>query len=529
MILRLIMMFILFYAYATLFVALSLFGSCENLQEDNSIMQIVLESISTAPAKDQFKAFHYLFGKPYDLNSEIGLQKYRIFKANLKFIRESNDKNLGYTLGVNQFSDLTSEEFRKAYLNYELEEDLKALMKDDSLNFELLLDEEEIYTSIAFTSWESFLPAVRSQGACGSCWAFGSEGSVETNYKIKTGKNINLSRQDLVDCSINGGCGGGSIFPTLDYIKNGIAKEIDYPYTSGTTGAAGVCKKSVNRTKIYKSFHYGSGRVGFQSLMLQGSFINVMDGSAPEIQSYKSGIIDPTCKVINHIVYSFEMGTVNGTDYYKVRNSWGDSWGMNGNFMIKLNSTSNTCFLEIIQVQPIVFDESAPEPVPENKCLVLTNDCYEGGDFYETCNTTTNVPLASTNVTSLYLNSLKGTNITFFQKPECRGDGLVITLNTDFPCLSFNIKSFYIPVDNTKPPTGCIWVYESSCLGGKKTEICSNNLNLSASGIVIGSFIFSNSISYVVLNYAVGLGPTYRLSDTYYQKVTSIILVSKTS
>jgi hypothetical protein len=43
--------------------------------------------------------------------------RYETFKANLKFIDEQNAKQSSYTLGLNQFSDLTNAEFRSKHLS----------------------------------------------------------------------------------------------------------------------------------------------------------------------------------------------------------------------------------------------------------------------------------------------------------------------------------------------------------------------------------------------------------------------------
>ena len=82
--------------------------------------------------KELFKIYHYIFEKPYDLNSEYALEKYKIFKRNLIEYEIKNKKNLGYQLGLTQFSDVSEEEFNKAYLVNES----KSIVKSEN-NFDL--------------------------------------------------------------------------------------------------------------------------------------------------------------------------------------------------------------------------------------------------------------------------------------------------------------------------------------------------------------------------------------------------------
>ena len=62
---------------------------------------------------------------------------------------------------------------------------------------------------------------------------------------------------------------------------------------------------------------------------------------------FSSGIYsDPTCtsQPVNHAIVAVGYGTLNGVDYWVVRNSWGAGWGIGGYALVKRGV--NMCRIE---------------------------------------------------------------------------------------------------------------------------------------------------------------------------------------
>ena len=72
---------------------------------------------------------------------------------------------------------------------------------------------------------------VKDQSVCGSCWSFGTVGTLEGALFLNTGQLTRLSQQALVDCSWgfgNNGCDGGEDWRAYKWMiyHGGIPTEV---------------------------------------------------------------------------------------------------------------------------------------------------------------------------------------------------------------------------------------------------------------------------------------------------------------
>jgi hypothetical protein len=265
------------------------------------------------------------------------------WRNNDRIIKETNAKNLSYTLGHNHFSGMNSIEFAEL-MRFNNNRDLFSIgVSPASFGLrgsvsEVLDLEAGLPASVDWRN-QGVVSGIQDQGQAGTCYSFGTSCAVESAMAIKTGVLTKLSEQQIVDCSTiknggpNMGVSGGQIAPTFEWIGDtgGLCTEQAYPYVSGTTGKTGTCQKTCS--KVAGSAVSSVVNVKPKSdtdLMtaLTKTIVSIaIEADQSSFQLYKSGVFTGSCGTnLDHAVALVGYGA----DYYILRNSWSTSWGNQG-------------------------------------------------------------------------------------------------------------------------------------------------------------------------------------------------------
>jgi cathepsin L len=253
------------------------------------------------------------------------------FVHNLDYINNMNLKNLSYELDVNHFID--KPHFIKMN-NFIKRDECHNCFNDESLLVPHSVDWRE----------KNAVTNVKNQGNCGSCWSFSTTGSIEGIHAIKKNKLLNVSEQQLVDCSSsygNHGCQGGLMDNAFKYvIDNGLCSEIEYPYQ----GVSDMCQsnqcKSIVEINDYSDIEPNNEKVLMRAVSHQPISVAIQ-ANLTSFRFYKRGVYqDPQCgDQLDHGVLIVGYGTdiLQGLDYWIVKNSWTSNWGDEGYIKILRN------------------------------------------------------------------------------------------------------------------------------------------------------------------------------------------------
>lgn len=222
---------------------------------------------------------------------------------------------------VNKFADLTPTEFKRLYsMNY----------TQARSNSTFTVPVSALPESVDWTD-KGVVTPVKDQGQCGS-WAFSATGAMEGAWAIKNGQLFNLSEQELVDCSVsqgNQGCNGGMGQAFQYVVANGLATDSEYPYKAVQNTC--VSDTSIMTISGFKSVP--NSETALLSAIVQQPVSVAVE--ADNFQFYSGGVMNSPCGTnLDHGVLAVGYGSVNGDDYYKIKNSWGADWGNHGYMLL---------------------------------------------------------------------------------------------------------------------------------------------------------------------------------------------------
>ncbi|GAB2247697.1 hypothetical protein Droror1_Dr00007579 [Drosera rotundifolia] len=231
---------------------------------------------------------------------------FKNFQQNVERIEALRKLNLGYEVGINNFSDMTQEEFEAAYTDGGVVSDLAPTP----------------FTFVNMSYPDSFdwrelgaVTEVKDQG-------------------LNSGDLRSLSEQQIIDCDIyDNGCNGGLAARVYKYASSstggkhvGIANEEEYPYLDKT----GTCKGNsigADPVTIVGGYEFvpSNSEIDLARAVAQGS-VSVRVQSGDGLQAYTGGIFKGPCgKKLNHA-----MTIVGYTPSYWIVKNWGVWWGENG-------------------------------------------------------------------------------------------------------------------------------------------------------------------------------------------------------
>ena len=210
---------------------------------------------------------------------------------------------------------------------------------------------------------------------CGSCWAHGAISSLSDRIKIYrkmsniTGTDINLSIQFILNCGskIAGSCYGGTATGAYQFIKDFgyIPFDTCQPYIACSYDSKeGFCKnvdttcKKENICKTCDTFSEYGGKCTEidhfpNATISEYGIVRGSDNMKKEIYSrgpiacginanavieYDGSLLDlpNKSKKVDHIISVVGWINKENTQYWVIRNSWGEYWGDMGYMYLKL-------------------------------------------------------------------------------------------------------------------------------------------------------------------------------------------------
>jgi len=337
---------------------------------------------------DRWLSFKTRCHKIYSSQSEDD-RRHTLWEMRISDISRHNSEHADgkhhFTLADNCFADLTEEEMQLKFgflkpppppPSYRRRR--RGIVEDELLpllpvmpTYRNTIPVDQLPVSVNWTSMPGWVGAVVDQGNCGSCWAVSATAALEAQYFNLTGSTITLSRQNLIDCAFsqgNYGCLGGFTHAALWYVKEKGIEAIDnYPDISDQTGWSGTCqyRESLSVLNVTGWQLIDSTEAALQQAVALVGPVAVAVHVDQSFVLYSGGVYSgyfcTSSERLNHALLLVGYGVTNDRPYWLLRNSWGESWGMNGYMMLARNA-DNMCGVASEGVFPVITANRATSP-----------------------------------------------------------------------------------------------------------------------------------------------------------------------
>ena len=311
-------------------------------------------SFQSARALEQIRFDDYVGTYQKQYNNYIEYQqKQLIFHENVKRIEELREEHPDLEFAMNEFGDFTMEEFHANMKGFRP----SLLHRTKQCNM-YAYQESDVPSAWDWRS-QGAVASVKNQGQCGSCWSFSAAGAMEGSWAISTGNLVNISEQQLMDCStkyINFGCNGGEMDHAFEYaIDNGMCLDDEVPYTAESS-SCDDSEKACTKVATFTSCEdiQTKDQVAMEEASHFAPLSVAIEADTTVFQFYSGGVLnsDKCGTNLDHGVLVVGYGSEDDQDYWIVKNSWGDSWGEDGYIRIAKSSSTNDDGVCGIAMQP---------------------------------------------------------------------------------------------------------------------------------------------------------------------------------